>query len=72
MWSGLAQRSDLTADILNWQQRATSGHMRRSTLKLSATELAKLGNKKDPAGCWGTSKFVAREQQNRGLWSQKC
>jgi hypothetical protein len=26
MWSGLAQRSDLTADMLNWQQRANSGH----------------------------------------------
>ena len=26
MWSGLAQRSDLTADLLNWQQRANSGH----------------------------------------------
>jgi hypothetical protein len=23
MWSGLAQRSDLTADLLNWQHRAT-------------------------------------------------
>jgi hypothetical protein len=22
MWSGLAQRSDLTADMLNWQERA--------------------------------------------------
>jgi hypothetical protein len=24
-WSGLAQRADLIADVLNWQQRANNG-----------------------------------------------
>jgi hypothetical protein len=30
MWSGLAQRSDLTADMLNWPQRAITGNQQIS------------------------------------------